>query len=146
MDVVNELPDDLAKALAALDARAATMAARVDASRVAARVTERLRAESAPAPRRGWTVVRIAAALAILAAGAVATRAVLRQERPAAVAALPVEVPDSVSEQQAAAALDAMATGADSATATAAVITVDDLNEAELQALLQTMQSEEGSL
>ncbi len=48
---MNELPDDLARALRRLDAQAARRAERVDAERVVARVAARLREEPEPASR-----------------------------------------------------------------------------------------------
>jgi len=149
MDDVNELPDDLRRALAELDARAARAAAGVDPERVAGRVRERLRAEPvvAAVPGRWRMALRIAAAVAVLATGTVLVR-VLTDTRPAAgVAALPVELPESLSTLQATALMDAMVAGTDSAFATPAALTVDDLTEAELRALLQAMQSDmEGTL
>jgi len=148
MDGVNELPDDLAKALAALDARAADAAARVDAERVAERVLGRLRTEPVVArPHRTWTAMRIAAAIAVLVTGGVVAKVALDGGRSAVVATLPVDVPESVSTQQAAAVLDAVAASADSAVVFSASVTVDDLSEAELRTLLQVMQSDmEGAL
>jgi hypothetical protein len=149
MDGVNELPDYLTKALETLDARSARAAARVDAERVAGRVLARLRSEPvvAVAPRRTWTALRIAAVLAVFVTGGLFVRAVSDWGRPATVAALPVDVPESLSAQQATAVLDAVAASTDSAAWTATVVSVEDLNEAELRALLRAMQSDmEGSL
>ncbi len=146
---MNELPDDLRRALAALDARATKAAAQVDAERVAARVLQRLRSEPAPAatPRHWRTALRVAAAVVVLAAGTVLVR-VLTDDRPGApVATLPLELPESLSTTQATALMDAITAGTDSAAAAPVTLTLDDLNEAELRALLQAMQSEtEGAL
>jgi hypothetical protein len=151
MDVMTELPDDLAKAMGALDARAARAAARVDAERVAARVLERLRSEpDVVGPLRPWRVLRIAAALALLVTGGVVVRRVMRDDAVTVVrAALPVDVPESLSTRQVEAVFEAVAAvPSDTAVImTSAAVSVEDLNEAELRALLQAMQTEsEGAL
>jgi hypothetical protein len=148
MDGVNDLPEDLKRALDALDARAARAASGVDAGRVADRVLARLRTEPVEAAAPRWrTALRLAAAIAVLATGTVVVRVLTEGARPAAVAALPMDLPDSLSSAQAAALIEAVAAGSDSAGITAAAITVDDLDEAELRALLQAMQSDmEGAL
>jgi len=145
---MNELPDDLAKALDALDARAARAAARVDAGRVSARVLERLRTEpEVAAPRRTWRILRVAAALAVLVTSGVLVRTITN-DAPAGVVILPVEMPESLSAGQAEAVLEAVAAvRSDTGIVTTAVVSVEDLNEAELRALLQAMQSDmEGAL
>lgn len=146
---MNDLPDDLAKALKALDTRAARAAAKVDAQRVEARLRERLRAEpeiAAPRPMR--RVLRIAAALAVLILSGVLVRTLTEEDSPRIVAALPVEVPESLSAGQADAMLEAVAAvRSDTWDVVGTVVSVEDLNEAELRALLQAMQSDmEGAL
>jgi hypothetical protein len=149
MNDLNDLPDDLAKALEALDARAARAASRVDAGRVEARLLERLRTEpEIAAPWQPLRVLRIAAALAVLVVSGALVRMMVVDGRPPVVAALPVEVPESLSAGQVEAVLDAVAAvRADTSAIAATVVSVEDLNEAELRALLQAMQSDmEGSL
>lgn len=137
---MNDLPDDLAKALKALDARAARAASQVDAGRVEARLLERLRSEpEVAAPVLTRRVLRIAAALAVLVVSGVLVRTVM--DSPPVVVALPVEVPESLSAGQAEEMLDALAAvRSDTSAVVASVVSVEDLNEAELRALLQTMQ------
>jgi hypothetical protein len=91
---VNELPDDLERALRDLDALATRRAERVDAERVVAQVAARLRAEpvrEATFAARRWVlpvsrrwVGLAAAALVILLAGTMA-RSILRPGVPAIV-------------------------------------------------------------
>jgi hypothetical protein len=91
---VNELPDDLERALRELDALAARRAERVDTERIVAQVTARLRAEPARGARvaaRPWGlplsprwVGLAAAAMVLLLAGTMA-RSILRPGVPAIV-------------------------------------------------------------
>jgi hypothetical protein len=91
---MNELPDDLERALRDLDAMAARRAERVDAERVAAQVTARLRAEPVRGVRivaRPWAlplsprwVGLAAAAMVVVLAGTMA-RSILRPGSPATV-------------------------------------------------------------
>lgn len=156
----DELPDHLARALKALDDQAAHAAARLDPARVASGVIARLAAEAAPVPRVApWRrgALRIAAAAVVVVLGGVLARRLVTgaAEGPAAVAVgLPVSLSaDSLDAGQANELLAAVeqvrpaAAGVrDSAVATPATITVDDLNETELQTLLQIMESSEETL
>lgn len=158
MDPVNELPSEIAQALSALEAEASRRAARLDVERVAARVVARLR--QAPEGRLTFLVrmmtvpglLRVAAAaLVIVAAGTVTTVMVRHGTVPvAATLPLPEPVADSLDRTQAEALLRAVdelrAVNAVTPHGTSAV-TVEDLSEQELRALLQAMQSsEEGTL
>jgi len=151
MDDMTELPERVAGALRGLSADAERAAARVDPARTAERVLERLRTETpdAATPRWHWSArgLRIAAALVVLAAAG--TWAGVRAFGPhgtgTAVAAgpLPIVSPtDSLNAELAAAVLETMDSsgiGVGSVNDPVAVraVSVDDLNEAELQALLE---------
>ncbi len=146
---MNDVPDDLAKAMDALDARAARAASRVDAERVAARVLERLRTEPVVVRSAGpLRMLRIAAVLALLVTGGLVVRMLVDEGPAAAVATLPVDVPDTLTTNQVEAVFEAVAAApSDTAVVSTARVSVEDLNEAELRALLQAMQSdEEGAL
>ena len=153
---MNELPDDLERALRELDALAARRADRVDAERVAARVAARLRAEPARGTRfaaRPWAlplarrwVGLAAAALVLLFAGSMA-RSLLRPGVPAIVP-VPVvsQALDSLDEQ----GLERLlrVTG-EVRPSTAEPVrmsvsgTWDDLSETQLRAVLQAVQQSE---
>lgn len=156
MDPVNELPVGMAKALEELDAKAQRAAARVDVERVAARVLARLAAEPETpvtlmgrvlgAPR-SW---RVAAAAALVIVGGTVTALGLGTGKPAVatVITLPVSGVDSLNQSEAEAVLRVVG-GIQSVNATvprASAVSVDDLSEQELRALLQAMQSKEGVL
>jgi len=142
MDAMNELPDELARALAALDAQAARAAARVDPARTAAEVARRLREPASLTPWRPlWqlTLLRVAAALVLLVTGAVTAR---RLGWPfMRVAALPVAAQPELTAGQLADLLTLVdASRTDTLVpATLTTVTVDDLNEQELVSLLATL-------
>jgi hypothetical protein len=147
MDAMNDgLPDELARAMAALRADGERRAAAVDPARVSRAVLERLK-EPAPAARPAWQLasVRVAAAVVLIAAvGAAVEFGVPGAGRRAAV--LPLE---SVAESFDAGQVDAMLQAVDSArqsdargSTVAGSVTVEDLNEQELQTLLSQMDSE----
>ncbi len=158
MDHMSDLPPGMAKALEDLDARAERAAARVDVERVAARVLSRLSAEpEAPmtllgrvlgAPR-AW---RVAAAAALVVLGGSVTWLGLRHDAPpltmTATGGLPVAGVDSLDQQQAESVLRAVngIQPVNAAVPRASAVTMDDLSEQELRALLQAMQSREGAL
>jgi len=111
MDPMNaELPDKLAAAVRALDARAAAHAARVSPDHVASRVLERLRREGAVDSRIWWmrpATLRAAAAVVLLV-GAGWTVSAIRQHSVQTAVRLPVSIPvDSLSAQQLEAVLKA---------------------------------------
>ena len=154
----DELPDDLARALKALDGDAARAASRLDSARVASAVIERLRTEPAiaAAPVRRWHggAVRIAAAaILLLVGGVIGQRLIIRPPSSGVsdFAGLPVVVSaDSMDAGQATELLAAVeqvravpAGVTDSATSTASTVSVDDLNETELRTLLRIMESSE---
>ena len=146
MDQLNDkLPEPLDRAMKALDAEAARAAARVDATRMAEGVLRGLR-EQPVAARPWWTQtwLRAAAALLLLVSGAVVARQLARPERVPEVA---VSVPDSMSDTQVQAllnAMDSLPVSVDSAPAL--VITTESLDESELLTLLQTMDTSEDIL
>ena len=146
------LPEDLARALRALDARAARRAERVDPARVADRVLERLRSKPEPARRvirfplpapRIW--VAAAAAAVVLAVGGVLARG----GGPAHSTSVPVAMQalDSLSQSQ----LETVLAAAGEVRPVAledyrsSSPTLDDLDEQQLRALLQAVQHVEGS-
>lgn len=154
---MNELPEDLARAFRALDARAGRRAERVDPSRVAARVLERLRDDEAPARRvfslapafrfaapRYWAV---AAALAVLVIGGTVARTVIQGGSSRSVA-VPVafQALDSLSQTQLETVLQVAGQVRPVATesATSSGSSLEGLNEQQLRALLQAVQQSEG--
>jgi len=156
----DELPDNLARALKALDDDAArTAARRIDEGRVAGAVIERLHresaddAESAPAPRRRYGAsLRVAAAAAVLAiGGAIAQRLAFSPANGPGVVGLPVFLAtDSLDAGQATELLAAVEQvrampvgGADSSVSTTRPVSVDDLSVTELRTLLRIMESPE---
>ena len=157
MDPMSELPPALAKALEDLDAKARRSASGVDVERVAARVLARLNAEpEIPATLMGRVfsaprALRVAAAAALVIVGGTVTLMGLRGRGQAVSAAIgyPVSGVDSLDESQAEAVLDAvdglLPVNA-SVPRTSAAVSVDDLSEQELRALLQAMQSKEGAI
>ncbi len=150
---MNELPDDLERALRDLEAEAARRAAGVSAERVASRVLARLRAEPEAAPRvrplvftRRW-VGLAAAAVLVVVAGTVATR-VLRPgaDTPVAVPVVALGL-DSLSETSLERVLTVTAQVRPQSTEPVQVVdsrTWDDLSEAQLRAVLQAVQQSEG--
>lgn len=156
MDPVNELPTGLAKALEELDAKAQQSAARVDAERVAARVLARLSEEpETPVTLMGRVLrapraLRVAAAAAlVIVAGTVTMMGVRGTGNPAERAiALPVSGVDSLDQREAEAVLQAVdrLRPVNASVPRASAVSVDDLSEQELRALLQAMQSKEGAL
>ena len=144
-ELPDELPDDIARALGRLDADAARRARGVDAGRVADGVLARLRDEPAKVvpirPRaRMPLAMRRAAAVALLVIGGMTVRQVV--QRPRAIEAwLPVAESLNVAQQNAVlAAVDS--TRLETAILPAASVTVEDLDEQELQTLLETMDTE----
>ena len=154
MDAMNELPDELAKALKALDERATKRARAVDAVRVARRVLERLRAEPEPAVRPAWVrhwrpLALAAAAVVVLAALSVAVLRLQNARTGAAVAtmALPLELDTQVlADSQAQALLEAVEEVPVAAApySEPSVASVEELNEVELQTLLHDMEQLNG--
>ena len=148
---MNELPDDLERALRALDAKAARRAAGVSAELVASRVLARLRAEGSRSPVRGirpwgaaprW-VGLAAAALVVLFAGSAVTVLL----RTGAVPAVPVPVVAQGLDSLDVTGLERVlrVTGQVRPQAVVAVQaagygTWDDLTEEQLRALLQAVQ------
>ena len=155
----DELPDNLARALQALDGAAARSAAQLDEQRVATGVLERLRREPAvPAvPARRWRGVslRVAAVAVVLVIGGVIAQrlAISPVGGRNDFAGLPVQLPaDSLDSGQATELLAAVEQAravpagiADSATTTARTVMVDDLSETELRTLLRIMESSEAT-
>jgi len=147
----DELPDNLARALKALDDDAAlTAARRVDPDRVASGVLERLRRESAdevvtpPAQRRRHgAALRVAAAVAVLAIGGViAQRMAVKPGVPADDMSWLSMYTDSI-VTAAAQASRVPSESPETAVTLASAVTVDDLSETELRTLLQIMESSE---
>lgn len=149
----DELPDNLARALKALDDNAARAASRLDPARVASGVLERLRTDPdvlvTPARRWNGGALRVAAAAILLVIGGVIGQ---RLARPVSsgisdFAGLPVALSaDSMDAGQATELLAAVeqvraapAGVTDSAAAMARTVSVDDLSETELRTLLRIM-------
>ena len=150
----DELPDNLARALKALDDHAARAASRLDPARVASGVLERLRTDPdvlvTPARRWNGGALRVAAAAILLVIGGVigqrlAIRPVSRGVSD--FAGLPVALSaDSMDAGQVTELLAAVeqvraapAGVTDSAATMARTVSVDDLSETELRTLLRIM-------
>ncbi len=145
MDPMNaELPDKLAAAVRALDARAAAHAAQVSPDRVASRVLERLRREGAADSRIWWmspVALRAAAAVVLLVAAGWTVSAV-RQHSAQAAVRLPVSIPvDSLSAQQLEAVLKAAGEvrAANFVPVTSSSGSLDRLSEQQLQQVLASL-------
>jgi hypothetical protein len=151
MDDLNELPDDLKRALESLDARSERRARAVDPRRVAERVLARLRSEPAEDARPRWQgLLRVAAlaaaAVIVLAALSVAVMRIRTGSiaPESAAAALPVELDQ---ESLAVGQADALLKAAENIPVTAAaetepsMVTVEELDEQELQTLLHDMET-----
>jgi len=152
----NELPDDMERALRALDADATRRAGRVDADAVASRVLARLRQEPAPLPRvlpgrwalssvPGWMRVTAVAAMVVVVAGSLVL-GVFRSggDRAQAVPVVAVGL-DSLNARQLEALLRVTADVRPVATAVEpASGSWDDLSEAQLRAVLQAVQQVQG--
>jgi hypothetical protein len=146
---LNEMPDEVARAVEALDARAQARAEGVDVPALAERVLARLREPQVrvvPLWRRPG--LRAAAALALALASAVVVREATRgPARTAAWLPVPVELRlDSLASGEAEALLAAVEAARNGEAVRPAVLTLEDLSEAELRALLQAMESVEGVL
>jgi hypothetical protein len=155
----DELPDNLARTLKVLEADAARAAARLDATRVAAGVLDRLRAEPVvtEAPARRWHggALRIAAAAVVLVIGGMVAQRLgfTPVGGGRELAGLPMSVSaDSMDEREATELLNAVeqvgaapAGAADTAATANRAVSVDDLSEAELRTLLRIMESSEES-
>lgn len=151
----DKLPDHIAEALRALDRDASRRAEAVDANRVAARVLQRLKDEPVRVlrPRRvTMGGLRIAAAVAILVIGGAVTQRLVFQDRGAH--ALPVLPPpqagtnpilDASTQAAMLDAVDEARSARDSVASPPSSITVDDLNEQELQTLLNSMEQDGGT-
>lgn len=154
----NELPDELERALRALDAEATRRAARVDADAVASRVLARLREAAAPAhlprvlpwrwagsPVPGWARLTAAAALVVVVAGSLVL-GVFRSggDRAQAVPVVAVAL-DSLDTKQLEALLRVTADVRPVATTVElASRSWDELSESQLQAVLQAVQQVQG--
>lgn len=153
---MNELPDELLRALRRLDAQAARRAEGVDPERVAARVAARLREEpvsASPVVARSWAFpvaprwVGIAAAAMVIVLAGTLARGILRP-RGAAEVAVPVlaQGMDSLDVS----GLERLLRAAGEVTPSSAEPvrvarsgTWDDLSEEQLRAVLQAMQQSE---
>ena len=150
----DKLPDRIAEALGALDRDASRRAEAVDANRVAARVLQRLRDEPVRVlrPRRvTMGGLRIAAAVAVLViGGAITQQLAFRDHGKHALGVLPPPAPgtspilDASTQAAMLHAVDEARASSDSVAAPSTSVTVDDLNEQELQALLNSMDDQGG--
>ena len=152
---MNDLPDDLERALRDLEAQAARRAAHVSPERVASRVLERLRAEPAGdagtgarpwAPSRRWLGV---AAAAVLVVTTVAVGVRLVREGGAGPVAVPLVARglDSLDVSGLERVLRVTGEVRPSVVGPAQVLSSgawDDLSEAQLRAVLQAVQQSEG--
>ncbi len=149
---LDDLDPRLARALEELERRASASAARLDPERMAATVVERLRQPEVVA-RPWWRrpALRVAAAIAVLAIGVVTARAVLQTPGNQEVATLPVTVDGGLDSLEASAAesllaaVDQVQQVQDDEPPAPGAPTLDDLTESELRALLQALESTEGT-
>ena len=149
---MNELPEDLERALRDLDAMAARRAGGVDAERVVARVTARLRAEPARGARP-WALARTqrwlglaAAAMVVVLAGTMA-RGVLRPGGatvPVPVIAQGIDSLDVQGLERLLRVAGEVRPSTAGPVRTSVSGTWDDLSEAQLRAVLQAVQRSEG--
>lgn len=154
MDPMNELPVGLSKALEELDAKAQQSAARVDAERVASRVLARLNQE----PETNVTLLgrvlaaprslRVAAAAALVIVAGTVTMLGVRSAGHSARGGIAVSGVDSLDRREAEAVLQAVdgIRPVNASVPRASALSVDDLSEQELRALLRAMQSKEGAI
>jgi predicted DNA binding protein len=148
----DELPPEIGAALRALDARATQRAARVDVERVVARVADRLRRGEGERRRISWmspVALRVAAAVVVLAAAGVVVNLTLDHSQQTASLRLPVAMPamDSLTAPQLEAVLEAtneVHAVTDSAARGTSGVSLDDLTEQQLQALLVSLENSEG--
>jgi hypothetical protein len=146
MDDMNELPDNLARALHDLDARAARAAAKVDSAHVAEAVLKRLGERDVEVVRPMWrlTGVRIAAALVLLAvSGVTARRIAIGRHMSLPLAAQTESLTTGELNDVLKAVDDARVAGRPVFAPSA--VSVDDLSEPELKALLAAMESTRGT-
>ncbi len=142
MDDMNELPDDLARALQDLDARAARAAQKVDSAHVAEAVLKRLGEPDVEMRRPMWRLagVRIAAAVLLLAVSAVTARRIAIGRHTSLPLAVQTESLTTGELNDMLKAVDDARVAGRAVFASAAV-SVDDLSEPELKALLAAMES-----
>jgi hypothetical protein len=147
MDPMNaELPDRLAAAMRALDARAVERSARVNAEHVAAAVVERLRRGGAVEPERLWwmrpAALRVAAGL-VLVVAATWTASVVREHSLQTAVSLPVTIPamDSLSAGQLESVLQAagQVRAANFGPVSPSNGSLDNLSEQQLQQVLASL-------
>ncbi len=146
---LDELDPRLARALDALERRAAASADGIDAGRVAANVLARLRQpEVVAVPLWRRPAPRVAAAIAALVIGAAVATIAVRPGAGEFAAALPVTAEGSLGLLEASAA-ESLLAAVDQVQVEAvsgpAAPTLDDLTESELRALLQALESTEGT-
>ena len=142
----DDMPDNLARALKALDDDAARAAARLDSTRVALGVLERLRSEPVVAaqPRRwGGVTLRVAAAAVVLVLGGVIARRLAIAPGGATGDSAWVAIYTDSIVAAAAQASRVPAENPDTVVTVASAVTVDDLNATELRTLLRIMESPE---
>jgi len=141
MNDMNELPEDLARALKALDARAERAAGKVDSARVAEAVLKRLGEPDIATRRPLWrmTGVRVAAAVVLLAASAVTAQRIFTSARASLPLALQADSMSVGDLNDALQAVDEARLAGSSIVST--TVTVDDLTETELKALLAALES-----
>ncbi len=146
---LDDLDPELARALELLERRATASADTIDAGRVAANVLARLRQpEVVAVPLWRRPALRVAAAIAVLVIGAVVATIAVRPSPGEFAAALPVAAEGSLDSLEASAA-ESLLAAVDQVQVEAAsgpgAPTLEDLTESELLALLQAMESTEGT-
>jgi len=143
----DELPEEIRAALAKLDARAEAAAQRVDVGRIVDGVLndvktarEERRANDGAGKAARW--IRAAATIALVAGGAATAVLVAKNEAPE-VAGLPLNIDSLHASDSQAIMIAVEGLRSPDTTIASAMVTVDDLSEQELRALLQAMENEE---
>ena len=141
MDEMNELPDNIARALRELDDQAGRAAARLNPAHVAESVLHRLREPMAEIRLATWrlTMVRVAAAVVVILAGGATALRLARHSAASARSALPMGLAvDSLSSGDLSSLLTDVNDFGESGVLTQPA-TLDDLTEPELQRLLSQL-------
>lgn len=144
----DDLPDEIAKALGRLDDEATRRARKVHAARVADRVMQRLRDESAVVvpirPRFAMPrAMRRAAAVAVLVIGGMTVRQVMTHRATETAGPWLSSAAESLDAAQQNAVLAAVdSTRFEAAILPAPSVTVEDLSVQELETLLETLDRE----
>jgi len=140
----DELPEEIRAALAKLDARAEAAAQRVDVGRIVDGVLNDVKTarEERRANDGAGKAARWIRAAATIAGGAATAVLVTKNEAPE-IAGLPLNIDSLHASDSQAIMIAVEGLRSPDTTIASAMVTVDDLSEQELRALLQAMENEE---